>query len=60
MFFLIIVEYEDDLSFSDNRVKFFWEAMNNFTNDERSKFVRFVTGRKRFVLKKRVRNRFRI
>ena len=40
-----IVEY-DDLHPTSNRVKFFWEAMNNFTNDERSKFVRFVTGRK--------------
>jgi E3 ubiquitin-protein ligase HECTD3 len=45
------IEYEDDLSFSDNRVKFFWEAMNNFSNDERSKFVRFVTGRKRLPVK---------
>lgn len=45
------VEYEDELSFQDNRVKFFWEAINNFSNEERSKFVRFVTGRKRLPVK---------
>lgn len=44
------IEY-DDLHPTSNRVKFFWEAMNNFTDDERSKFVRFVTGRKRLPVK---------
>ena len=45
------VEYEDDLSYQDDRVRYFWEAISNFTNDERSKFVRFVTGRKRLPVK---------
>lgn len=45
------IEYEDDLTFLDNQVKFFWEAITNFSNDERSKFVRFVTGRKRLPVK---------
>ena len=46
-----LVEYEDELSFQDNRVKFFWEAISNFSNEERSKFLRFVTGRKRLPVK---------
>ncbi len=45
------IEYEDDLTYADNRVKFFWEAIANFSNEERSKFVRFVTGRKRLPVK---------
>ena len=45
------IEYEDELGYQDNRVKFFWEAIANFTNEERSKFVRFVTGRKRLPVK---------
>lgn len=49
--FKIKVEYEDELSFQDDRVKYFWEAVSNFTNDERSKLVRFVTGRKRLPVK---------
>jgi E3 ubiquitin-protein ligase HECTD3 len=36
---------------SNDRVKYFWEAIGNFTNDERSKFIRFVTGRKRLPVK---------
>lgn len=47
----ISVVYEDDVSCQDNRVKYFWEAISNFTNEERSKFVRFVTGRKRLPVK---------
>ncbi len=45
------IEYDDELTFLDNRVKFFWEAIGNFSNEERSKFVRFVTGRKRLPVK---------
>lgn len=45
------IEYEDFLTFKDNQVKFFWEAITNFSNEERSKFVRFVTGRKRLPVK---------
>lgn len=45
------IEYEDELSYLDNRVKFFWEAIANFSNEERSKFLRFVTGRKRLPVK---------
>ncbi|XP_060940191.1 E3 ubiquitin-protein ligase HECTD3-like [Limanda limanda] len=36
-----------DLEQSDGRVLFFWEAMTNFTNEDRSRFLRFVTGRSR-------------
>uniref|UniRef100_A0A8C5QNN2 E3 ubiquitin-protein ligase HECTD3 n=1 Tax=Leptobrachium leishanense TaxID=445787 RepID=A0A8C5QNN2_9ANUR len=32
---------------TDIRVQHFWEALNNFTNEDRSKFLRFVTGRSR-------------
>jgi E3 ubiquitin-protein ligase HECTD3 len=45
------VEYEDSISYQSVNVKYFWEAMENFTNEERSKFVRFVTGRKRQPVK---------
>jgi E3 ubiquitin-protein ligase HECTD3 len=48
---LLKVVYEDDMSTQDKRVKYFWEAISNFSNDERSKFVRFVTGRKRLPVK---------
>lgn len=37
----------EDLPESDNRVKYFWKAMENFTNEDRSRFLRFVTGRRR-------------
>ncbi|CAF0837663.1 unnamed protein product [Brachionus calyciflorus] len=45
------VEYEDELTLQDSRVKYFWEAISNFSNEERSKFVRFVTGRKRLPVR---------
>uniref|UniRef100_A0A8C5QDY3 E3 ubiquitin-protein ligase HECTD3 n=1 Tax=Leptobrachium leishanense TaxID=445787 RepID=A0A8C5QDY3_9ANUR len=32
---------------TDIRVQHFWEALNNFTNEDRSRFLRFVTGRSR-------------
>ncbi|XP_038067988.1 E3 ubiquitin-protein ligase HECTD3-like [Patiria miniata] len=37
----------EDLGQSDTRVKYLWEAMTNFTNEDRSRFLRFVTGRRR-------------
>ena len=45
------IEYESYLNCQDSQVKFFWEAISNFSNEERSKFVRFVTGRKRLPVK---------
>nr|XP_046264244.1 E3 ubiquitin-protein ligase HECTD3-like isoform X2 [Scatophagus argus] len=32
---------------SDVRVQYLWEALTNFTNEDRSRFLRFVTGRSR-------------
>ncbi|XP_053105548.1 E3 ubiquitin-protein ligase HECTD3 isoform X2 [Hemicordylus capensis] len=37
----------EDFEPSDNRIQCFWEALNNFTNEDRSRFLRFVTGRSR-------------
>ncbi|XP_071984721.1 E3 ubiquitin-protein ligase HECTD3 [Engystomops pustulosus] len=37
----------EDLEPTDIRVQYFWEALNNFTNEDRSRFLRFVTGRSR-------------
>ncbi|XP_077824170.1 E3 ubiquitin-protein ligase HECTD3 isoform X2 [Macaca mulatta] len=37
----------EDFEPSDSRVQYFWEALNNFTNEDRSRFLRFVTGRSR-------------
>ncbi|XP_028832345.1 E3 ubiquitin-protein ligase HECTD3 isoform X2 [Denticeps clupeoides] len=41
-----LTRYED-LEQSDVRVQYLWEALNNFTNEDRSRFLRFVTGRSR-------------
>ncbi|XP_043941719.1 E3 ubiquitin-protein ligase HECTD3-like isoform X2 [Protopterus annectens] len=32
---------------NEKRVKYLWEALTNFTNEDRSRFLRFVTGRSR-------------
>lgn len=40
-------KYGDDLSESTECIKHLWSALSKFTNDERSKFLRFVTGRRR-------------
>ncbi|EDO36112.1 predicted protein, partial [Nematostella vectensis] len=40
-------KYGDDLSESSECIKFLWAALAQFTNDERSRFLRFVTGRRR-------------
>lgn len=39
--------YTEDLENTDDRVKHFWHAMENFSNEDRSRFLRFVTGRRR-------------
>lgn len=39
--------YYDDLDETDIRVKYLWEALKNFSNEDRSRFLRFVTGRRR-------------
>ena len=36
-----------DLEQTDLRVKYFWEAVKNFSNEDRSRLLRFVTGRRR-------------
>lgn len=41
-----LTRYED-LGQSDLRVQYLWEALTNFTNEDRSRFLRFVTGRSR-------------
>ncbi|XP_029971711.1 E3 ubiquitin-protein ligase HECTD3-like [Salarias fasciatus] len=32
---------------NDQRVQYLWEALTNFTNEDRSRFLKFVTGRSR-------------
>ncbi|XP_078574979.1 E3 ubiquitin-protein ligase HECTD3-like isoform X1 [Branchiostoma floridae x Branchiostoma japonicum] len=39
--------YYEDLEQTDPRVKYLWDALSNFTNEDRSRFLRFVTGRRR-------------
>ncbi|XP_041961858.1 E3 ubiquitin-protein ligase HECTD3 isoform X1 [Alosa sapidissima] len=41
-----LTRYED-LEHKDGRVQYLWEALTNFTNEDRSRFLRFVTGRSR-------------
>ncbi|XP_060753941.1 E3 ubiquitin-protein ligase HECTD3 isoform X2 [Neoarius graeffei] len=41
-----LTRYED-LEQNDVRVQHLWEALTNFTNEDRSRFLRFVTGRSR-------------
>ena len=43
---LITAHYED-LEESDARIKYLWEALSKFSNEDRSRFLRFVTGRRR-------------
>ncbi|KAL3869955.1 hypothetical protein ACJMK2_042575 [Sinanodonta woodiana] len=37
----------DSVEEEDTRVQYMWEALKNFSNDDRSRFLRFVTGRRR-------------
>ena len=39
--------YDSGLSESSSRVKMMWEALEKFSNDDRSRFLRFITGRRR-------------
>lgn len=39
--------YDSGLSENDDRVKMMWSALEKFSNEERSRFLRFVTGRRR-------------
>lgn len=40
-------KYDSDLSPSSTNVKVMWQALEGFTNEERSRFIRFITGRRR-------------
>ena len=39
--------YEYDLNEKSPRVRLMWQALESFTNEERSRFIRFITGRRR-------------
>jgi E3 ubiquitin-protein ligase HECTD3 len=39
--------YDSSLSESCQEVKIMWEALEKFSNDDRSRFLRFITGRRR-------------
>ncbi|XP_057298971.1 E3 ubiquitin-protein ligase HECTD3-like [Hydractinia symbiolongicarpus] len=39
--------YDDFEDESDPTIKYMWQALENFTNEDRSRFLRFVTGRRR-------------
>ena len=39
--------YECDLNEKSPRVRLMWQALEGFTNEERSRFIRFITGRRR-------------
>jgi E3 ubiquitin-protein ligase HECTD3 len=39
--------YDSDLSPTSPNVKVMWEALEGFTDEERSRFIRFITGRRR-------------
>lgn len=39
--------YEDFEDENDVTVRYLWTAVENFTNEDRSRFLRFVTGRRR-------------
>jgi hypothetical protein len=38
-------EYDDDISPSDRHIQFFWEVLNEFSEEEKSLFLRFVWAR---------------
>ncbi len=40
-------KYEGDLKENNSRVQMMWEALEKFTSEERSRFLRFITGRRR-------------
>lgn len=45
--FCLTGKYGDDLTESSESVKHLWTVLTQFTSEERSRFLRFVTGRKR-------------
>ena len=45
--FCFVGKYGDDLNESSESVKHLWTVLTQFTSEERSRFLRFVTGRKR-------------
>lgn len=44
---LFFEAHYEDVDQNDERVSQLWEALTNFTNADRSRFLRFVTGRRR-------------
>ena len=46
-FNLFCAAHYEDMEEGDTRVKHMWEALTNFSNEDRSRFLRFVTGRRR-------------
>jgi len=37
----------EEMKKDDQRVKYLWEVLENFSNEDRSRFLRFITGRRR-------------
>jgi len=37
----------EEMRKDDQRVKYLWEVLERFSNEDRSRFLRFVTGRRR-------------
>jgi len=37
----------EEMRKEDQRVKYLWEVLEKFSNEDRSRFLRFVTGRRR-------------
>ena len=37
----------EEMQRDDQRVKYLWEVLEKFSNEDRSRFLRFVTGRRR-------------
>jgi len=37
----------EEMRKDDQRIKYLWEVLGNFSNEDRSRFLRFVTGRRR-------------
>ena len=44
---LILAVHFEDYQKEDARVKFLWATLENFSNEDRSRLIRFVTGRRR-------------
>ncbi len=44
---LVFAAHYEDLEESDVRVQHLWTALASFSNEDRSRFLRFVTGRRR-------------